>query len=328
MKTTVLITGIAGFLGSHVAKHCIAQGYNVIGIDDLSGGFKENIPEEVNFFEGSILNEELIDTIFKYHQPAYVYHLSAYAAENLSHFIRKYNYMNNVVGSMNIINACVNYDVKCLVFTSSIAVNAGSIPPYDEREPFRPEDCYGIGKMAVEMDLHAALQMFGLNYIIFRPHNIFGINQNIGDKYRNVIGIFMNQIMQGSPLTIFGDGSQTRAFSYIDDVAPHIALSVSKPECYNQVFNIGGEIPYSVYELANMVGDEFGVVPDIKYLPPRHEAVHAYSDHTKANHYFGPARTQIRDGIKIMAEWARKVGARKTKDFAQIEIRKNLPEGW
>lgn len=326
--TTVLVTGGAGFIGSHVAKHCLGLGFKVVVLDNLTGGYRENIPEGVITWYGDILDEKLIQDLFTEYKFDYVYHLAAYAAEGLSHFIRKYNYENNVIGSMNIINACVNHEVKCLVFTSSIAVMAGAIPPYSEAEALRPIDPYGHAKALVEQDLHSALQMFGLNYIVFRPHNVFGPGQNIGDKYRNVIGIFMNQIMQGKPLTIFGDGGQTRAFSYIDDVAPHIAMSVSKPECYNQVFNIGGEIPYSVFELANMIGEEFGVKPEIKHLQARHEAYHAHSDHEKARHYFGAAKTQIRDGIKKMAEWAKLVGARETSEFTQIEIRKNLPEGW
>lgn len=328
MKETVVITGVCGFLGSHVAKQ-LADKYNVVGIDDLSGGFVENLPEVgVNLHVGSILDEELLDTIFKYHRPKYVYHLAAYAAEGLSHFIRKYNYENNVIGSMNIINKCVQYDVQCLVFTSSIAVYGASTPPFHENDSFRPDDPYGIAKATVEIDLAKALHMFGLNHIIFRPHNIFGPHQNIGDKYRNVVGIFMNQIMKCEPLTIFGDGSQTRAFTYIDDVAPHIANCVEREECYNQTFNIGGEIPYSVYEIATMVCEEFGVEPNIKFLAERQEAKHAYSDHEKANGYFGKPKTSIREGIKLMADWAKKHGARQSQEFKNIEITKNLPEGW
>lgn len=329
MKESVLITGVAGFLGSHVAKHLVDK-YNVVGIDDLSGGLVENLPEVgVNFHQGSILDEELLDTIFKYHRPKYVFHLAADARENLSHFTRKFNYETNVIGSINIINKCVQYDVKCLVFTSSIAVMAGNTPPYHENEAYRVNDPYGNSKAAVEIDLNLALQMFGLNHIIFRPHNIFGENQNIGDKYRNVVGIFMNQIMRGEPLTIFGDGSQTRAFSYIDDVAPHIANCVEREECYNQIFNIGGEIPYSVYEIANMVCQEFGIKErNIRYLKERHEVKHAYSDHEKANGYFGKPKTSITEGIKKMADWAKVHGARESKPFEKIELTKNLPEGW
>jgi UDP-glucose 4-epimerase len=233
------------------------------------------------------------------------------------------------VGSINLINESVKHKVKCFVFTSSIAVyGAGQLPMTESTVP-QPEDPYGVSKYAVEMDLKAAHEMFGLNYVIFRPHNVYGENQNIGDKYRNVIGIFMNQIMQGRQLTIFGDGSQTRAFSYIDDVAIPIARCVNIPEAYNEVFNIGADKPYSVNELATVVSEEFGVEPDIKYLSARNEVLHAYSDHSKAHKVFGNASgIDLKEGIHRMARWAKKVGARQSKEFDNIEIEEKLPDGW
>ncbi|TXI68766.1 MAG: NAD-dependent epimerase/dehydratase family protein, partial [Cyclobacteriaceae bacterium] len=259
----------------------------------------------------------------------YVYHLAAYAAEGLSHFIRQFNYNTNLVGSVNLINEAVKHDCKCFVFTSSIAVyGPGQLPMTEEMTPV-PEDPYGVSKYAVELDLKAAHEMFGLNYVIFRPHNVYGENQNIGDKYRNVIGIFMNQIMQGKSLTIFGDGTQTRAFSYIDDVAIPIAQCVTIPQAYNQVFNIGANKPYTVNELATIVAKYFGVEPNINYLRARKEVLHAYSDHAKAHKVFGDSgAVSLDDGIAKMAEWAKKVGARKGQEFKNIEITKNLPEGW
>ena len=188
-----------------------------------------------------------------------------------------------------------------------------------------PEDPYGVSKYAVELDLRSAHEMFGLNYVVFRPHNVYGENQNIGDKYRNVIGIFMNQIMQGKSLTIFGDGTQTRAFSFIDDVAIPIAKSVNTPKAYNQVFNIGADKPYPVNELAEVVCEEFGVEPKINYLSARNEVLHAYSDHTKAHKIFGNGNgIDLKEGIARMAAWARKVGARQSQEFGNIEITREI----
>src|SRR6476469_3151966 len=282
-----IITGGAGFIGSHVARHCLALGHEVVVLDDLSCGFEDHLPEGVQFVTGSITDAQLVTDLFEEHRFQYVYHLAAYAAEGLSHFIRRFNYNNNLVGSINLINESIKHKVKCFVFTSSIAVyGAGQLPMTENTVP-QPEDPYGVSKYAVELDLRAAHEMFGLNYIVFRPHNVYGENQNIGDKYRNVIGIFMNQSMQGKQLTIFGDGEQTRAFSYIDDVAIPIAKSVTIPEAYNQVFNIGADKPYTVNELATVVCKEFGVAPDIKHLSARNEVLHAYSDHAKAHKIFG-----------------------------------------
>ncbi len=324
-----LVTGGAGFIGSHVAKHCLNAGHQVVVLDDLSGGFRDHVPEGAIFVEGSITDIALVARLFDQYEFDYVYHLAAYAAEGLSHFIRRFNYTNNVVGSITLINEAVKHEVKCFVFTSSIAVyGAGQVPMTEEMTP-RPEDPYGIAKYAVEMDLRAAHEMFGLNSVVFRPHNVYGEHQNIGDRYRNVIGIFMNQIMNDQPLTIFGDGNQTRAFSYIDDVAPQIARSVSTPAAFNQVINVGADTPYSVNQLASVVGHAFGVTPRITHLPPRNEVVHAYSNHDKARRIFGTqAPVPLDEGIERMAAWARRAGARESSRFENIEVERNLPGSW
>src|SRR6185436_1963815 len=161
-------------------------------------------PPGTKFIEGSINDAALIKQLFAEYQFDYVFHLAAYAAEGLSHFIKHFNYTNNLLGSVNLINASVNQGVKCFVFTSSIAVYGRNQLPMTEELVPQPEDPYGIAKYAVELDLREAHEMFGLNYVIFRPHNVYGENQNIGDRYRNVIGIFMNQILQGQPMTVFG----------------------------------------------------------------------------------------------------------------------------
>jgi len=329
MKQTVLVTGGAGFIGSHVARHCLDMGFEVVVLDDLSGGFEDHLPEGVQFVIGSVTDHELVTDLFNKHKFEYVYHLAAYAAEGLSHFIRRFNYNTNLIASINLINESVKHKVKCFVFTSSIAVyGKGQLPMSESMTP-EPEDPYGVSKYAVELDLRAAHEMFGLNYVVFRPHNVYGENQNIGDKYRNVIGIFMNQIMQGKQLTIFGDGTQTRAFSYIDDVAIPIAKCVNVPEAYNEVFNIGADKPYTVNELATVVCKEFGVEPNINYLTARNEVLHAYSDHTKAHKVFGePTGITLADGIARMAAWAKEVGARQSQEFDNIEIAEKLPDGW
>ena len=326
-----LVTGGAGFIGAHVTNELIKKGHTVIVLDDLSGGFEDNINPASKFIKGSITNQKLIENIFNDYQIDYVYHLAAYAAEGLSHFIRRFNYENNLIGSINLINQSVIHKVKCFVFTSSIAVyGAGQLPMKEELTP-TPEDPYGISKLAVELDLKAAHEMFGLNYIIFRPHNVYGEYQNIGDRYRNVIGIFMNQLLQGKSLTIFGDGKQTRAFSYIDDVAPHIANSINIPDAYNEIINIGGDIDYSVNELATIVMEIMNIKKDINYQPARNEVLHAYSDHSKAKFFFKLNEknfVSLNEGIKKMAAWVNTVGSRSSSYFGKIEIEEKLPSIW
>lgn len=327
----VLVTGAGGFIGSHVCDHLINNGYDVTALDDLSGGFEDNVNEKAEFVQGSVNDVELMNDLFRKNQFKYVFHLAAYAAEGLSHFIRRFNYQNNLIGSINLINASINTGtVSCFVFTSSIAVYGKNQLPMKEENIPLPEDPYGVSKLAVEQDLKAAHEMFGLNYIIFRPHNVYGERQNIGDPYRNVVGIFMNQIMQGKKLTIFGDGLQTRAFSHIDDVAPIIAKSIEIPEAYNETFNIGADTPYSVKELATMVCDAFGVKEQIDFLEARNEVVHAYSDHSKVHKYFGHMikNISLKHGIERMVKDAKEKGPRQGEKFKNIEVEKNMPPAW
>jgi len=324
-----LLTGGAGFIGAHVCNELISKGHKVVVLDDLSGGFEENVHPQAIFVKGSITDHELLERLFNEHKFEYVYHLAAYAAEGLSHFIKRFNYTNNLIGSVNLINESVKHKVKCFVFTSSIAVyGRGQLPMREDMLP-EPEDPYGISKLAVEMDLKCTHEMFGLNYVIFRPHNVYGEYQNLGDKYRNVVGIFMNQLMLEKPLTIFGDGQQTRAFSYIGDVAPYIANCVDVPEAYNQVFNIGADQEFTVKELANTVCDVMGMQGQVRHLEARNEVMHAYADHSKVQKIFNiKAGYTLKEGLQLMADWAKTAGTRKSEKFKGIEITEKLPPVW
>jgi UDP-glucose 4-epimerase len=323
------VTGGAGFIGSHVADELLSRGHKVVVLDDLSGGFEDNVPTGATFVKGSILDTELIDRLFERHNFTHVYHLAAYAAEGLSHFIKRFNYNNNLIGSVNLINASVNYNVRCFVFTSSIAVyGAGQSPMTEEMVP-QPEDSYGIAKLAVERELKVTHEMFGLDYVIFRPHNVYGERQNIGDRYRNVVGIFMNQLMKGQPMTIFGDGEQQRAFTHIHDVAPIIAASVDVPAAHNQVFNVGADVPHTVNTLAQIVADAMGKECKVKHLDPRNEVKIAFSDHSRAENVFGAReKVSLEDGINGMAAWVKDHGSRESSVFEDIEISRNLPPSW
>lgn len=325
-----LVTGGAGFIGSHVVDALLQRGHAVVVLDDLSGGAPDNVEAGVRLVTGSINDAVLIDRLFAEEGFDYVYHLAAYAAEGLSHFIKRYNYTNNVMGSVNLVNASINHGVRTFVFTSSIAVygTPAALPLLEDMAP-RPEDSYGVAKLAVEHELYASRHMFGLDYVIFRPHNVYGERQNIGDKYRNVVGIFMNQIMQGRPMTVFGDGSQARAFSYIGDLAPILASAVDVPAARNQVFNVGADQACSVGELAQAVARAMGVEPRVAHLPARNEVVCAYSAHDKVRAVFGaPPFTPLEEGLARMAAWAWRHGARTSQRFEAIEVTKNFPAAW
>jgi len=328
--TKVLVTGAAGFIGSHVVDACLKLGMKVVATDDLSGGFASNVPKACEFVRGDLRLPEFCSDLWTRGPYKYVYHLAAYAAEGLSHFIRRYNYQTNLIASVNLINEAVNHgDVKCFVFTSSIAVYGPNQLPMTEDLSPEPEDPYGISKYAVELDLRAANRLFGLNFMIFRPHNVYGERQNIADRYRNVIGIFMNQVLQSQPMTIFGDGLQTRAFSHVDDVAPLIAQGPLIPKAMNQVFNVGADTPYTVLDLATTIARVFGILPAIRHLDAREEVVHAFSDHSRLQSIFMPPKPMdLETGLRRMAEWVRAHGPASPVRFKNIEVEKKLPPSW
>ncbi len=330
-----LVTGGAGFMGAHVVKAILNDprydDLSVLVVDDLSGGFRENLPEDKRLFfqQTSVVDQGSVDRIFAEYNIRYVFHLAAYAAEGLSHFIRRFNYQNNLIGSINLINAAVRSDVKYFIFTSSIAVYGSAQLPMSEETAPCPEDPYGIAKLAVEMDLKAAHEIFGLPFTVFRPHNVYGEYQNIGDRYRNVVGIFMNRIMQNQTLPVFGDGSQQRAFTYVEDLIGPLISAPFVSGALGQTFNVGASQPVSVGDLAKLVAEEFEVEPNLEYLPARNEVHMAWSDHSRCDLVFGNSpETPLVEGIRRMAAWAKTTGARSSKSFDNIEIEKGLPPSW
>lgn len=331
MKDTVLVTGGAGFIGSHVADHLIRNGFHVLVLDDLSGGFTDNIPSKAEFYQGSILNQELIENIFRRHCPRFVFHLAAYAAEGLSPFIRNFNCRNNIEGSENLITASINHKVECFVFTSSIAAYGNQTPPFHESTPLRPIDPYGAAKTCVEYSLHNAKEIHGLNHVIFRPFNVYGERQNTGDPYRNVVGIFIARAIQGKTLQIFGSGEQCRSFTHVDDVAPAIAAAVGWRECWNSAINIGVRAPVAINRLAQMVAIDLSDHDvKIEHVPQRHEAVEAWCDVEKCRAIFGDImpNISIEDGLSRTIAWVKQNGIRASKPFANIEIKEKLPPSW
>lgn len=329
-EKVVLITGVAGLIGSRLADWILKNKpeYRVVGIDDLSGGYETNVDDRVLFYKYDINNDEILDQIFDIHEPTYVFHFAAYAAEGLSPFIRKYNYTNNLVATSAIVNKCIKYEVERLVFTSTMAVYGHGNPPFQEHHQQDPIDPYGIAKYACEMDIRVAGDQHALDWCIIRPHNVYGIKQNIWDKYRNVLGIWMYQHLNGNPMTIFGDGQQTRAFSFVDDCLEPLWKSAVDPLLSKQIVNLGGTKEYTIKEANDILKSVMGGGETI-HLEARHEVKHAMVSYDKSVSMLGyQDKTDLKTGLQIMWEWAKAQPKREQKLWKEYELNKGLYSFW
>ena len=330
MSKTVLITGVAGLLGSRLADWIIETqpDTTVVGVDDLSGGFKENVNPKVKFWQMNLI-EHPIENIFEAHDIDYVFHFAAYAAEGLSPFIRTYNYDNNLKSTARLVNECIKNDVKRLVFTSTLAVYGhgyGGI--FDEKQQQSPIDPYGVAKYACEMDIQIAGEQHGLDWTIIRPHNVYGIKQNIWDKYRNVLGIWMFQHLNGMDMTIFGDGEQTRAFSYIDDSLEPLWNAAIRPEASKEIINLGGIREISINEAAQTLQDVIGE-GEVKYLEARHEVKHSIPTFQKSIDLLGfEHKTDLKEGLTEMWKWAQQQPMRERFVWPSYELEKGIYSFW
>ena len=326
----ILITGVAGLLGSRLSDWIIENKpeVQIVGIDDLSGGYIQNVNSKVELWQMNLVNGN-ISECFERHQFDYVYHMAAYAAEGLSPFIRSYNYQNNLVATSLIINECIKHDVKRLVFTSTMAVYGhGNGDIFDETQVPCPVDPYGIAKYACEMDIKVAGEQHGLDWCIIRPHNVYGVKQNIWDKYRNVLGIWMYQHMNGEPMSIFGDGEQKRAFSFIDDCLEPLWKSSQQENCSKEIINLGGTCHYTINEANETLKD---VIKDGQtvYEEQRHEVKNAVPTWQKSVDLLGyEDKTTLYDGLSQMWEWVKKQPNRKRFVWGNYEVDKGIYSFW
>lgn len=330
-NTYILITGVAGLLGSRMAKWLIEnhKEYQVIGIDSLFGGYLENVPNEVIFYQRDLAKDSVTD-IFDEYNIDYVYHFAAYAAEGLSPFMRKFNYQNNVVSTVNIINECIMHDIKRLIYTSSMSVygHGDKINRFDEKDTPCPIDPYGISKYACEMDIKVAGEQHGLDWCIIRPHNVYGENQNIWDRYRNVLGIWMKKAIDNQPMLIYGDGEQTRAFSYIEDILPCLWEASVSPRSSKEIINLGGIHPISLNRACKLFSAISGY-NNIQYAEGRHEVKYAVPTFQKSIDILGfEHKTSLEDGLRKMWEWAKSQPKRPQYKWKNYEITKGLYGYW
>lgn len=325
----VLITGVAGFLGSRLADWIIEHipDVEVIGIDNLSGGYKENLHDLVEFFPIDILDEK-VSEVFSTYRPDYVFHFAAFAAEGLSPFVRSYNYRNNLEATSKIVTECIKNDVTRLIFSSTMGVYGDNPTPFYESDQPNPIDPYGIAKYACELDIKAAGEHHGLDWCIIRPHNVYGIKQNIWDRYRNVLGIWMYQHINGLPMTIYGDGEQTRAFSYIDDCLEPLWKASQESSCSKQIINLGGTKHYSMNDANEIIREVMGG-GTLSYKEKRYEVKNAYSSYQKSIDLLGyNDKTSLIDGLTTMWNWVKTQPNRVSKGFEYYELDKGLYSFW
>lgn len=329
-KKSILITGGAGLIGSRMADWIIEnkQEYDVVIVDNLSGGYIENVNPNAIFYQVDCVDRKGIDDIFNKHKPIYVYHMAAYAAEGLSPFIRCFNYENNLLATANIVNNCIKHEVKRLVFTSTMAVYGHGNPPFDESHQPVPIDPYGVAKFACEQDIQIAGEQHGLDWCIIRPHNVYGIKQNIWDRYRNVLGIWMYQVLNNKPMTIYGDGKQVRSFSYIDDCLEPLWKAAVDMRASKEIINLGGTHEQTI-NFANEVLRYVIGYGETVYLEPRHEVKHAHPTWDKSIRLLDYRdKTLLDEGLRQMWDWAKVQPMREQFIWSEYELEKGIYSFW
>lgn len=334
----ILVTGAAGFMGSHLVDFLIEKKHEVFAADDLSGGYTENINPKAHFEKIDLRNRKKTEKYIAKIKPEILYYLAADASEGRSQFTPLSSTERNYLAYMYTLIPSIKYGLKKVVLTSSMSVYGAQKPPFSEDMLKKPEDVYGIAKAAMEDATQILSKVHNFEYVIVRPHNVYGPKQNLADPYRNVIAIFINCILNNKHFYIYGDGEQKRAFTYIDDFTPYFAQSGFKDTCNGEIINIGPKEEYTINELASTVLRVFfpnGNIPKhlkSQYFPLRPQEVkEAYCTNDKAIKLLGyKTSVFLEEGIRKMIVWAKKKGPQKfkyLKDGLELET-KDLPKTW
>lgn len=331
MAERILVTGAAGFIYSHVAEHLANEGHEVYGIDNLSIGRVSNVPDNIRFEMADMRDKDKMHDIVRDFRPTIIHHGAAWAHEGLSQFMPILITENNYNAYLNLLVPAIRYGTRRIVMASSMSVYGAQKPPFDESMKTKPEDIYAIAKASMEKATEVLADVHGFDFTIVRPHNVYGPRQIIWDPYRNVVGIFVNRIMRGQPPIIYGDGKQTRSFSFIDDVAPYIAKAGFLEETKGETINVGPLEEYTINELADVVIDTFGVNMEPRHLPDRpREVKHAFCTNDKARRLLG-YRTSVtlEEGVRRMVDWAKTLGPQEFQYLEDLELEGDkVPSTW
>lgn len=325
------VTGVAGFMMSHLSEYLSNQGHKVVGIDNLSIGSRDNVPKNITFIQADMRDAKAMEMVCKMHKPELWFHGAAWAHEGLSQFMPRHITENNYNAFLNLIVPAIRHGMKRIVVCSSMSVYGAQKPPFNEDMRRMPEDIYAIAKTAMEEATEVLADVHGFDYTIIRPHNVYGPRQILWDPYRNVAGIFINRILNGKPPIIYGDGLQTRAFSYIDDVTPYIAKAGFLEETKGEIINVGPLEQCSISHLSKTILSAFDSDLSPIFLPDRpREVKHAFCTNDKAERLLGyQTSVGLDEGIRRMVEWAKTQGPRDFKYLSQLELTgKKVPETW
>jgi UDP-glucose 4-epimerase len=317
----VLISGVAGFLGSHLADHFLADGWDVVGVDNLLGGYLDNVPAGVAFHEADCNDVARMRDLLA--GVDVVYHCAATAYEGLSVWAPHHVTQNVVTATTGLASAAVARGVRRFVLCSSMARYGAAPVPFTEETPARPVDPYGIGKLAAELFVRNLAETHGMEWVIAVPHNIYGPRQRYDDPYRNVAAIFVNLLLQGRPVVLYGDGSQQRCFSYVSDVVAPLARMATDPACAGEIVNVGPDDELvSVMDLARTLARLVGVPLRAEHLAPRVAEVHVAScSADKARRLLGYApRVGLEEGLGELVAWIRARGPRPFQHHVELEI--------
>lgn len=303
----ILITGGAGFIGSHLAEYLLTKGYNIRILDNLSTGKIENIEsiiEEIEFIDGDICNNKMVLKALQ--NMDYVFHLAALPSVQRSIEDPLTTFKVNVEGTINLLLASKEVGVKKFIFSSSSSVygNQGVLPKKED-SPIFPISPYALTKYAAERYCQIFYYIYGLKTVCLRYFNVFGPRQNIESKYAAVIPKFITQVMMGSPITIYGDGLQSRDFTYVDNVVEANYLACMSEAAVGNVINIGCSRNYTINELAKMIMKIIGKNSSISYLPERPgEVKHSLADITKAKERLNyEPKVDLQEGLKRTIDW-------------------------
>ena len=326
----IFITGVAGFLGSHLAERLLELGHHVVGCDNLIGGELSNVPPEVEFYQYDCCYRNSMLKISK--GCDIVYHCAATAHEGLSVFSPHVITKNIFEASVSVFSAAIENNVERIIFCSSMARYGTNEVPFKEHYTPRPQDPYGIAKVASEKILSTLCDVHGVEYVIAVPHNIIGPKQKYDDPYRNVASIMINRILNNKQPIIYGDGEQKRCFSFIEDCLNCLIKMIDQHDINREIINIGPDEEFvSINELCKTICKLAETDFNPIYMPGRPQEVrYATCSSDKARRLLNyNTKVSLEDGLLSMIQWIRRNGPRKFRYYLDVEIyNEKLPKTW